>query len=302
MKSQPPGKPSGDKASSSQLRPAQHDPPREKGPEYALRLSYYGSMKPQRVYPLVVEVPSGRGAVPADGPTGVLVTLRPIVAGALVVPAELPLEVSRPGARATFHVTPLARGRLPEASVRILCNGRQVQELPMRMTARTQRLTWALLLLTLLLPSLLLYYTRVEPLRGQVIATRTRVNSVHGDQDNIEIEKVKGPRDGSPGEVLEERLRLGLRNNLPEVLARGVFDGVASAAGTTYDRLCESATTLHPAFWLGLFLFGLAFGSWALRRPARVRGHGSFTLSGVPSAVTLCGDKSAETLPLAQPP
>src|SRR6516225_1659953 len=92
-------------SSPSQPRPARRDSTgggRES--VYDLRVSYYATMKPQRVYPLVVEVSRGPGS--SDGPTGATVTLRPVVPGALVAPAELPLEVSRPGARATFHVTP----------------------------------------------------------------------------------------------------------------------------------------------------------------------------------------------------
>ncbi|HKI30418.1 MAG TPA: hypothetical protein VKA46_00905 [Gemmataceae bacterium] len=301
MKKHPPSKDLVDKAPLGQGKPAQRDPPPEKGPEYALRVSYYCTMKPQRVYPLVVEVTRGKAAVPAEGPTGVLVTLRPVVPGALVVPAELPLEVSRPGAKATFHVTPLARGRLPEASVRVLCNGRQMQELPMRMTAKTQRLAWALLLLALVLPALLLHYTRYEPLRGKVTDTRTKF--APGNKPEQEDTREEYLREGTPGEVLRDRLRFGLEHDVPEFSgSRRVFGGLGSAVGAVYDALCGSALLLRPAFWLGLVLLGLAFGSWALHRPTRVRGQGSLVLAGVPSLVTLCGDKSAETLPLAQPP
>ncbi len=118
-------------------------PTAARGSAYTIEVYYYRRMKPQRVYSLVVEVPRGKGAVPRDAPSGMTVAGRPIVPGALVVPAEAPLEVSRPGSRATFHVTPLARGRLSDAQVRIQHNGRTVQEVRTCMKATTQRWAWS---------------------------------------------------------------------------------------------------------------------------------------------------------------
>jgi hypothetical protein len=304
-------------------------------------------MKPRRVYPLVVEVPRGRGAAPADGPTGVVVTLRPVVPGALVVPAELPLEVSRPGATATFQVTPLARGSLPQACVRVLCDGRPVQEVRTRMTAKTQRLAWALLLLALVGVPLLTHWTVTAPLRGDVPHLRLRAD--HKEKEDVaanppDEHTAKPPaqpplpapeapppglpgglvppppgrpgvpapppdddpyetvmRPGSPGEVLAYRLSRQLHDILPAFPGRDAVAGtLAAGAGRGYAVLCGLAPE-RPAFWLGVLLLILAFGSWVLHRPTRVRVRGAVALAAVAPAVTLRAGETAETLPLARP-
>ena len=145
--------------------------PRPKEQDYGLNLHFFGRMKPQRVYPLTVEVGRGLTAV-GRADTGVLV--RPVIPGALVVPAEQSLDLGRPGEAVTFHVTPLARGRLPEARVEVVRHGRPIRQLPLSMAADTQRLTWVLLLLALVLPTLLLYFTKYNPPQGLVPGTRLR--------------------------------------------------------------------------------------------------------------------------------
>jgi hypothetical protein len=320
-----------DKASSSgQARSARRDPPKPRGQEYDLSVSYYCTMKPRRVYPLVVEVPRRRGAVPADGPTGVQVALRPIVPGALVVPAELSLDVSRPGAQATFHVTPLALGRLPEARVLVFHDGRQVQEILTQMKAKWQRLSWLLLLLALVVPPPLIHWTRTAPLRGMVADRRKKPDL--GQKQEVEANKppaeapqvalpggkpVQPPipqrppqpddgyefyqRPGTPGEVMTAEVRSGLFLNLPEFPGRGwAFGGIADTLGGVYGYLCATSTDLRPAFLLGVLLLCLALGSWALHRPARVRRQGSVVLAGVITGPTVRAVDNAETLPLAQ--
>ena len=126
-------------------------------PKLDLRVRYYYRMKPQRVYPLVVEVP--RGAAP-PGPVLEPVVVRPLIPGAHVVPAEQSLDVHRPGGQVTFYVTPLVRGRVPAPRVEVLQHGRPAGEIGLRMKAVTQRATWFLLLLTLLVPCLVFYATR----------------------------------------------------------------------------------------------------------------------------------------------
>jgi len=250
-----------------------------RGSAYTIEVFYHRRMKPQRVYALVVEVPRGKGAVPRDAPSGMTVLVRPIVPGSLVVPAEAPLEVSRPGARATFHVTPLARGRLRDAQVRIHHNGRTVQEVPTCMKATTQRWAWILLLLALIAPPLLLHYTRDEPLRGIVDG-----------------------REGTPGEVLKERLHNGLGEMVSAIPGSGpAVDSIASGAGTGYDTLCRWVAERHAAGWLGVALLGLALGSWALHRPRRARRWSSVALPPAVSAATHHSDATAETLPLVPP-
>jgi hypothetical protein len=133
-----------------------------------LRVRYYFRMKLQRVYPLVVEVPRGTAARPVAGHAPDPVIVRAVVPGAHVVPAEQRLDVTRPGETAKFYVTPLARGRLPGPHVEVFQHGRRIQDIPLRMKGVTQRATWILLALTLLLPAVVFYYTRSHKLSGDV--------------------------------------------------------------------------------------------------------------------------------------
>jgi hypothetical protein len=133
-------------------------------PRVDLRVRYYYRMKPQRVYPLVVEVPRGSAA---SAPVRDPVVVRPRIPGAHVVPAEQALDVNRAGTQVTFYVTPLARGRLPGPCVELLQHGRPAGAIGLRMKAVTQRRTWFLLLLAVLIPALLYYYTH-HPLRAVV--------------------------------------------------------------------------------------------------------------------------------------
>src|SRR5262249_44034071 len=80
-----------------------------------LQVRHYAVLKRRRVYPLVVEVPRGD----EGGEGGRVVVVRPVVPGALVVPAEQRLDVGTPGNQVTFDVTALARGRLPRAHVEV---------------------------------------------------------------------------------------------------------------------------------------------------------------------------------------
>lgn len=141
-----------------------------KGPRIDLKVRYYYRMKPQRVYPLTVEVPRGSLGRLLPGGSGEAVTVRPLIPGAVVVPAEQRLDVARPGSQATFAVTPLAKGRLANARVDVIQHGRVTQQIGLGMKGVTQRLTWWLLALTIVVPSLLLYYgsPRYHPLSGNV--------------------------------------------------------------------------------------------------------------------------------------
>ena len=296
--------------------------------EYDLRLRYYCTMKPRRVYPLVVEVSRRAGAVPADGPTGVQVTLRPIVPGALVAPAELPLDVSRPGSRATFHVTPLALGRLPEARVQVFHEGRPIQDLSTQMKGKRQLLTWVLLLLTLLMPLALVHWTRTAPLRGLVGDRRLKpeLGQKKPPVPNKPAPEVgnkppppgrgagaMGPpppvpddgyeyyqRPGTPGEVLTIETRGYLLNNVPQFPgSKRAFGDIANALGSVYGYLWAANSDLYPGFCLGVLLFILTLGSWALHRPTRVRRRAALVLAGVATGPTVRAVDNAETLPLS---
>lgn len=131
-------------------------------------------MKLQRVHTLLVEH-AARGQIINPLPPVPLV-IRPIIPGALVTPLERLLDVGSPQARAAFHVTPLARGRLTGARVEVLNVGQVIHEIPLPMKSVSQRLTWVLAALTILAPGFLLYFTKYHPLTGSVVREVHRAN------------------------------------------------------------------------------------------------------------------------------
>jgi hypothetical protein len=139
---------------------------------FSLSVRFYRAMKPNRVYPLVVEMPRATAKVGSGGTAPLMV--KPIIGGAVVAPAEQALEMSPNGGQVTFQVTPVAKGRLKDARVEVSQQGRQVESIPLKMKTRTQRLTWFLLLLTLILPVIMAYFTSIAPLSGDVPGVATR--------------------------------------------------------------------------------------------------------------------------------
>jgi hypothetical protein len=139
MAASPKGRPAAAKAGRGSARNSNTLP--------ALVVRYQRRMKPQQVYPCDVRWKSS----PRGGAGGPLV-VRLVMAGAQVVPSERTLDPDRPSDKALFYVTPLARGWLRGERVEVLRDGRKVQEIPLRSKVVTQRLTWALLVLTLVLP------------------------------------------------------------------------------------------------------------------------------------------------------
>jgi hypothetical protein len=114
-------------------------------------------MKSQRVYTYEVSWQSKKSWA-----TSTPITVRLVVGGAQVVPAERPLDPAEPDAKALFYVTPLARrGWLRGERVEVLHEGRKVQQIWVPGKVASQRLTWVLLLLTLLARPL--WYNVVEP-------------------------------------------------------------------------------------------------------------------------------------------
>ncbi len=108
-------------------------------------------------------------------------------------------------------------------------------------------------------------------------------------------------RPGSPGELLTLEVRSALVNNVPEMPgSTAIFGGIADTLGTVYGYLCDTSSDLRPSFILGVVLFTLALGSWALHRPTRIRQRGSLMLAGAPTGPTVRAVDNAETLPLAQ--
>jgi hypothetical protein len=261
---------------SSKARPAARREP-ARTIERPLRVRFYCSMKPQRIYPLVVESPPlRRGETPLPS---LPVTIRPIIAGALVTPPEQKLDVSAPGSQATFHVTPLASGRVPNARVEVHNQGRLADQVRLRMKARSQRRTWILLALTFLLPWLLLAVTHERyPYRAE--------GKVPGRPPDLRAE---------PGEVLEYRITSWIDTYTPSLpyVKEHVTTPAAHGLGVAYTWACH-LTTEHLYFWLGVVLFCLTLLSWVSRRTQRSTRWKTLVL-----AAPVAAAEAGETLPLS---
>jgi hypothetical protein len=170
--------------------------------QYRFTVRYYRRMRLHRVYPTVVEARPVRGGSGAGNGPGSPVLIRPLIPGALVVPGELALDANQPGARATFYVTPLAKGKLPGACVEVRRADTLVQEIRLGMRGVTQRLTWFLAVLTVLVPAFLLTVTRYHPLKGTVPRPTTRPLQLGAPAEDKEpplAPKVEPPGGPNPG-------------------------------------------------------------------------------------------------------
>jgi hypothetical protein len=139
-------------ATASKGRPGAARPGAVRGTERTLSplvVRYMRRMKRQRVYTYEVRW-QDRSRRPASSSTPVVVRL--VVAGAQVVPSERTMDAKGPQERALFYVTPLARGWLRGERLEVLVDGRKVQEIPLPSKVVSQRATWALLLLTIVVP------------------------------------------------------------------------------------------------------------------------------------------------------
>src|SRR5689334_7664682 len=82
-----------------------------------VQVRYYKKMKLQRVYPVVVRWGRRDRRAPAGTPP---ITLRLLMGGAQVVPAEQQISANDPDATATFYVTPVATGSLRNEKLEVL--------------------------------------------------------------------------------------------------------------------------------------------------------------------------------------
>ncbi|HXG10665.1 MAG TPA: hypothetical protein VNK04_12985 [Gemmataceae bacterium] len=219
--------------------------------ERQFKVRYYCCMKPQRVYPLTVEVQAGRSGPSAGPSTPILV--RPVIPGALVTPAEQRLDATQPGARATFQITPLARRRLPEARVEVLQHGQVADRIGLRMKSVTQFRTWVLAALTLLVPWFLL------------MITTDRYWKLRGSLPHLPPEVV-----ADPGEVLKHRINTWIDDFVPRIpySREYVTEPVAHWLGIGYSWACHLAPD-HLYFWVGAVLLGLTIVSWIGNRRQR---------------------------------
>lgn len=126
-----------------------------------LRVQYYRRMKPKKVSPLVVTWPQ-RDKSRGDSKK---ITVRLLAAGAQIVPDEQTLESGDPASKATFFVTPLAKGWLRAHRLEIYHDGRKIQEIPLAANVAGQGPTWFLLALTFLVPWFILTYIHATPLQ-----------------------------------------------------------------------------------------------------------------------------------------
>lgn len=212
----------------------------------ALRVRYYRRMRPQRVYS--VEVNWQKGDKP---PRGEKVTVRLIAAGAQVLPSEQLMDPSKPEEKATFFVTPLAKGWLRNQKLEVLLQGRKVQEIPLKTKVVTQCMTWTLLLLMFVVPWFLHTFFKNTPLEYSL-----QSEGIAPDGTVFKIYK-KSPS-------ISKSLDHFIRDNVPE-LPDQIKDAVPQVDSTlkdarfyfadTYEGLVKISRDEPLAFYAGGVLF-----------------------------------------------
>jgi hypothetical protein len=230
-----------------------------------VQVRYYKRMRLGRVYP--VQVGWARGT---RGPVSGPVTVRLVMAGAQVVPLEQPLDTSRPDARATFHVTPIARGWLRGERVEVLREGRKIDEVKLPCKVTSQRCTWFLLFLTFFIPFW------VAPLF-------TREGALVEDEPPARRAREADPAPHVPGGALTVRLRRWappvlpvIEENLPADVTNALYD-VPGYLGEMYQYLylmCDN-NDIRLGYWSFWVLLVLTFLSWWWHLPGQKRRKGA---------------------------
>jgi hypothetical protein len=250
-------------------------------PQFRLRARFQRRMKLHKVAPVFVELsPPVHGRAPAATDAPLLVHLS--VPGAQVTPAEVPLDIAQPGARAQFLVTPLAYGWLNQAHLEVRHRGQLVQQTPLAMRGSSNAVTWFLAALTVLVPAFVLYATHYHKLEGTIHRPPSGVkqpepakkgagvqavgpheadalkpkNAKGGDKP--QSKQVADTRPGAPGELLEREI---LDHTYPIPY---VTQPVARFLGIVYDYACmwSAPKEQYLAFWLALFFGALTFAAW----------------------------------------
>jgi len=267
-----------------------------------LQVRYYRRMHRQRVYAVTVSWHNKDERRPPAGTGPVL--LRLLMAGAQVVPSEQPLDPARRDARATFYVTPLARGWLRGERLEVLVDGRKVQEMPLMVNVSSQKMTWVLLALTILVPWCLLTYFKGPLVEPMVTATGQPPIGQMGQMPMGQMPKGKMPKgkmpkgpmqkaevpDGqmaagerekrrpprSSGEVLEARIKENvpavpefINENVPAV--RDSLLDARRFLADVYDTVLRESVNNHLAFYAGSCLLFLTIISWWVHKEKRKR-------------------------------
>jgi hypothetical protein len=280
--------------------PPREFPRRTEAPPLEVVVNFYRRMKMNRVYPMVVELKrtTDKHSLASSSP----VQIRPVVPGAHVTPALREAHQGNSGAVSTFYVTPLARGRLRDARVGIYQDGRELQEVRLPMKGVTQRMTWTLLALTILLPCLLHYFTTTVDLsqsaEGAKTANATAANVPHkkmlkADEMSAQAieERLLGQAAGSlagvanPAPAKKNRPTLGvlereINANIPEpkesfeeyipnfpILREPAAHGIQEG----YEFLQDWEKELGLSRYLFLVLLGLTAVSWVTHSSRRSR-------------------------------
>ena len=217
-----------------------------------LQLRYYKRMTPNRVYAVSVGWEKNARRTPAAP-----VTLRLVMAGAQVVPAEQPLNPNNPKANVTFFVTPLAKGWMRNERLEVVSNGKKVDEVLLKCKAVTQRPAWVFLLLAFLIPWLMLSLCKYSPLSNQPSNGR----------QNIETDASQA------GSVLKSRIEREVPrltdavDNEQTQKAQKVLDSFWDKVAEGYQQMIQWIGVEDqpiPFFTCVAFLF-LAFMSWWFR-------------------------------------
>jgi hypothetical protein len=216
-------------------RPAARDAGRAENTIAPLQVRYYRRMSPRRVYGVSVSWPKKEERrAPAGTPP---LTVRLLMAGAQVVPAEHTLDPNDPAAKATFYVTPIAKGWLRNERLEILVGGRKVQEMTLPAKVGSQGLTIALLVLAFLIPWFLLSYGKYSPLTLSKADVEKSEFFNLGAQSLTQFEKVMILNADDPGR--KAKATYGKFNHLTpgEILTRRIEREVPAVPDVVNDSV-----------------------------------------------------------------
>ena len=219
-----------------------------------LRIHYFRRMKPNRVYPWTVSWPS---AAKADQD----LTLRLLIAGAQVVPAEQTLRAGDSKAQVVFHVTPIAKGWLKGQRLEVLAGGRKIQEIPLASKVISQRRTLVLFFLAFFVPFIIWNYFHFTLIQFRPADHKNRTDTFIDTPNVIKKtdEMVANFKDvADPPRAVKDILPQAVKDTLDDHTHRVVV--------SFYIEICKSLREYKAGFYLGLLFFILALFSWFFSR------------------------------------